>query len=418
MHTETTATEDKSNYRWIALAIGALVQAVVAGAAWTIMPVLFYEISQLAPLGLGLSLVELGAIWGMFPLAVAFFCIPMGMAADRYGVRLIVGIGVLVAAAGGALRGTSSGFAPLLASMFLFGAGYSTIGPNLPKMVGMWFGSKELGLASGIILGSYGLGAGLAITFGGSYLSPALGGWRNTLYVLGALSLVIGILWIVAIRDRKADAPQATKPTLAQPGLFDSIVAALKCPDVWLLVVVLFTSQGAFIGAIGYLPMYLVEQGLTQATANAYVSILLYVFVAGAIIVPAISDRLGTRKRVFLASFIINGLAVMATAFLTGPALGLAFAIWGFSSGAVILCYVVPLEHPSLGPSLAGAVNGLLMAATFTGGFVSPILGNVIAEAAGGSTAIVVWGGLYVFAALIFLRVKETHPKGARLDQL
>ena len=66
MHTETTATEDKSSYRWIALAIGALVQAVVAGAAWTIMPVLFYEISQLAPLGLGLSLVELGAIWACF----------------------------------------------------------------------------------------------------------------------------------------------------------------------------------------------------------------------------------------------------------------------------------------------------------------------------------------------------------------
>jgi MFS family permease len=417
VHTEATATVDRSSYRWIALAIGALVQAVVAGAAWTIMPVLFYEISRPMPPGLGLSLVELGAIWGTFPLAVAFFCIPMGMAADRYGVRLTVGIGILVAAAGGALRGTSTGFAPLLAWMFLFGAGYSTIGPNLPKLVGMWFRSKELGLASGIILGSYGLGAGLAITFGGSYLSPALGGWRNTLYVLGALSLVIGIVWIVAVRDRKANAAEATKATSAQPGMFDSIVAALKCPDVWLLVVVLFTSQGAYIGAIGFLPLYLMEKGLTQATANAYVSILLYVFVAGAIIVPAISDRLGTRKRVFLVAFIVNGLAVMSTAFLTGPALGLAFAVWGFSTGAVILCYVVPLEHPSLGPSFAGAVNGLLMAATFTGGFISPILGNFIAQKAGGATAIVAWGGCFVLAALVFLRIKETHPKGAGARQ-
>lgn len=416
MHTETTATAGITSYRWVALAIGALVQAVVAGAAWTIMPVLFYEISRPSPVGLGLSLVELGAIWGMFPLAVAFFCIPMGMAADRYGVRLIVGVGVLVAAAGGALRGAATGFAPLLAWMFLFGVGYSTIGPNLPKMVGMWFRSKELGLASGIILGSYGLGAGLAIAFGGSHVSPALGGWRNTLYVLGALSLIIGILWIVAIRDRKANAPAATKATSAQPGLFDSIVAAGKCPDVWLLAVVLFTSQGAYIGAIGYLPLYLVEKGLAQATANAYVSILLYVFVAGAIIVPAISDRLGTRKRVFFVAFIVNGLAVMSTAFLTGPALGLAFAVWGFSTGAVILCYVVPLEHPSLGPSFAGAVNGLLMAATFAGGFVSPILGNVIAEKAGGATAIVAWGGLFVVAALVFLRIRETHPKGSAKD--
>ncbi|HET7204662.1 MAG TPA: MFS transporter [Steroidobacteraceae bacterium] len=401
----------------MALAIGALVQAVVAGAAWTIMPVLFHEISGPAPTGLGLSLVELGAIWGTFPLAVAFFCIPMGMGADRYGVRLIVGIGVLVAAAAGALRGTSTGFAPLLAWMFLFGVGYSTIGPNLPKMVGMWFRSSELGLANGIILGSYGLGAGLAITFGGSLVSPALGGWRNTLYVLGALSLIIGILWIVAIRDQKTEPLAAPGTTVAQPGLFDSIVAALKCPDVWLLVIVLFTSQGAYIGAIGFLPMYLVEQGLSPATANAYVSILLYVFVAGAIVVPSISDRLGTRRRVFLVSFIVNGLAVMSTAFLTGPALGLSFAIWGFSTGAVILCYVVPLEHPSLGPSLAGAVNGLLMAATFTGGFVSPIVGNVIAQEAGGSTAIVMWGGLYVLAAFVFLRISETHPNAAAKDQ-
>lgn len=103
-------------------------QAVVAGAAWTIRPVLFYEISQPVPEGLGLSLVELGAIWGMYPLAVAFFCIPMGMRADRYGVRLVVGTGV-------------------------------------------------------------------------------------------------------------------------------SIPVALKCRDVWLLVIVLFASQGAFIGAIGFLPL-------------------------------------------------------------------------------------------------------------------------------------------------------------------
>ena len=69
----------------------------------------------------------------------------------------------------------------------------------------------------------------------------------------------------------------------------------------------------------------------------------------------------------------------MSTAFLTGPALGVAFVVWGFSTGAVIINFVVPLEHPSLGPSFAGAINGLLMAATFTGGFLSPIVGNTIA---------------------------------------
>jgi MFS family permease len=406
--------EETVSYRWVALTVGALVQAIVAGAAWTIMPVLFYEISQPGPTGLGLNLVELGTIWGIMPLAMAICCIPMGIAADRYGVRWIVGTGILLAAAAGALRGTSSGFTPLLIWMFLFGIGYSTIGPNLPKLVGMWFPSKELGLANGIILGSYGLGAGLAITFGGSLISPALGGWKNTLYVLGGLSVIIGVIWLLVVKDRQTG-PAPAAETTGQPGLLHSITVALKSRDVWLISAVMFTSQGGYIGAVGYLPLYLAEKGLSQAAANGYVSILLYVFVAGAIIVPMISDRVGTRKGVLFISFAINAVAVMATAFLTGPALGAAFVIWGFSTGAVIINFVVPLEHPSLGPSLAGAINGLLMAATFAGGFLSPIIGNAIAAKMGGATAIVMWGALFLIAAFIFLMVTETHPRKATI---
>ncbi len=398
-------------YRWWALFVGALVQAIVTGGAWTIMPVLFYEIAQPEPVGLGLSIIQLGAIWGMLPLASAFFSIPMGMGADRYGVRWVVGLGIVLAAVAGTFRGMSGGFTSLLIWMFLFGIGYSTIGPNLPKLVGSWFPSKELGMANGIVLGSYGLGAGLAITFGGSLLSPAMGGWRNTLFLLGIASVLIGVLWLTTIKDRKVDTPEAVE---AQPGLFHSISVGLKSRDVWLLALIMFTYQAGYIGAIGYLPMFLAGKGLSQAVANGYVSILLYMFVAGAIIVPMISDRLGTRKLVFFISILINGLAVMSTAFLTGPALAVAFVIWGFVTGGVILCFVVPLEHPSLGPSLAGAIMGLLMASGFLGGFFSPVVGNTIAERFGGVTAIVLWGACYIIAALLFMLVKETHPKRAK----
>lgn len=411
MDSEETVVKISTPYRWMVLSIGAIVQAVVAGAAWTIMPVLFYEISQPQSVGLDLSLVELGAIWGMMPLANAICCIPMGIGADRYGVRWVVGMGILLAAAAGALRGTADGFSQLLIWMFVFGIGYSSIGPNLPKLVGMWFPPKELGLANGVVMGSYGLGAGLAITFGGSLISPALGGWRNTLYVLGILSLVIAAVWLILVRDRKPDAFGTATANSAPSAIFHSISVAIKSRDVWLLAVVMFISQGGYIGAIGYLPLYLVEKGMSQATANAYVSILLYVFVAGSLIVPMLSDRLGNRKWVFLISFSINAIAVMATAFLTGPLLAAAFVVWGLSTGAVIICFVVPLEHPLLGPSLAGAINGILLASVFTGGFISPIVGNLIAEKMGGATAIVCWGACFLVAALVFVMVTETHPK-------
>ncbi|WP_319409433.1 MFS transporter [uncultured Desulfosarcina sp.] len=416
MISEEVVVHRSTPYRWMVLSVGAFVQAIVAGAAWTIMPVLFYEISQPRSVGLGLSLVELGAIWGMMPLANAICCIPMGIGADRYGVRWVVGMGILLVAAAGAFRGTADSFNQLLIWMFVFGIGYSSIGPNLPKLVRMWFPSKELGLANGVVMGSYGLGAGLAITFGGSLISPALGGWRNTLYVLGGLSLTIAVVWLIVVRDRKPDKPAAETENAVPSTMFHSISVAIKSRDVWLLAAVMFISQGGYIGAIGYLPLYLAGKGMTQATANGYVSILLYVFVAGSLIVPMISDRLGNRKWIFLISFSINAIAVMATAFLTGPLLAAAFAIWGLSTGAVIICFVVPLEHPSLGPSLAGAINGILLASVFTGGFISPIVGNLIAEKMGGATAIVCWGTCFLVAALIFVMVSETHSARVSKD--
>ena len=411
MDSETAGMNSSTPYRWVVLAIGAIVQAVVAGAAWTIMPVLFYEISQPQSVGLGLSLVELGAIWGMMPLASAICCIPMGIGGDRYGVRWVVGIGILLAAVAGTLRGTSEGFTQLLVWMFIFGIGYASIGPNLPKLVGMWFPAKELGLANGIVMGSYGLGAGLAITFGGSLISPALGGWRNTLYMLGGISLIIAVVWLVMVREHASDGMASETGASAPSGMFHSIGVAIRSRDVWLVAAVMMISQGGYIGAIGYLPMYFVEKGMSQAAANGYVSILLYVFVAGALIVPLISDRLGNRKWVFLISFSINAIAVMATAFVTGPGLAAAFVVWGLSTGAVILCFVVPLEHPSLGPSLAGATNGILLASVFAGGFLSPIAGNLVAEKMGGATAIICWGACFLVAALIFMMITETHPE-------
>ncbi len=401
------------SYRWWGLFVAAMVQCFVGGAAWTIMPVLFLEISGVRPDGLGLSLTELGAIWAMLPLASAFFCIPMGIFGDRYGVRVVVGLGVILAAIAGGFRGMSGGFSSLLIWMFLFGVGYSTITPNLSKFVGMWFPSKELGMANGIALGSYGLGAGLAIQFGGSLLSPAVGGWRNALIILGIASLAVGILWVLSAKSPKSVGTEAAAQGSSQ-GLFHSMSVALSTKDMWLLILSNTTYMMGYIGVIGFLPMYLVDQqGLSKAAANGYVSILLYVFVFGAIIVPMISDRLGTRRWVYFFSILVNTVAVISTAFLTGPALAVAFIVWGFCTGGNILAYVMPLEHPRIGPSLAGAAIGFMLAIGFFGGFVSPIVGNAIAQKAGGVTAIMLWGLCYLVSALTFLLIRETHPSRA-----
>ena len=416
MTAETTVKSGVSRYRWWMLFQVSVVEMFVAGAAWTVMPVLFQEISQPKDIGLGLSLIQLGAIWGILPLALALLSIPGGIAADRYGVRWVIGLGVILAAVAGALRGMSGSFTFLLVWMFLYGVGYAAIGANIPKFVGTWFESKELGMANGIVFSAYGIGGALAMQLGGSFFSSAVGGWRNVLYFLGAVSLAAGILWLATVPGSNNNGSDRVAPKNAsgsQQALFHGLVVGFRMMDVWLLVICQVLFFGAWIGTLGYLPLYLVGKGMTKAVANGYVSTILYLFVVGASVVPIISDWLGTRKYVYVATVAVCGIALMLVPFVEGAALLAALIVLGFCAGGYVIPRIIPVEHPHIGVAFAGSVFGFIASMGFLGGFISPIVGNGIAVRAGGATAIIMWGSCYLLAALIFLFVTETHHKRA-----
>jgi len=412
---ETTVQGTASPYRWWMLFLISILAFFIAGIAWAIMPVLFQEIVQPKDVGLGLSLIQLGAIWGMFPLALALLALAGGISADRYGVRLIIGVGAIMAAVFGACRGMSGGFSSLLLWMFLFGVGYSCIGPNIPKFVGTWFQSKELGLANGIVFSAVGLGGGMAVQFGGTFISTAVGGWRNTLYIIGFICLIMAILWLVAVKSPKPGASGTGAPHGggSPHNIFQGLVIGLKTADVWLLVICQMLFLGAWLGANGYLPMYLVGKGMTKTVAHGYASIGMYFFMIGSTVVPLISDKIGTRKFVYVVTIGLSGICMMLVPFVEGPILGITFAVMGFMGGGYVIPRLIPLEHPRLGVAIAGSVFGFIASMGFLGGFISPIAGNTVAAKSGGDAAIMFWASFILIAAVIFLFVTETHPKRA-----
>ncbi len=62
------AQNNGSNYKWFLLALSALTNTFVGGLPFLCLPVLFQEISA----DLDLSLVQIGALWGMASLAGMF----------------------------------------------------------------------------------------------------------------------------------------------------------------------------------------------------------------------------------------------------------------------------------------------------------------------------------------------------------
>src|SRR3989304_119530 len=130
----------------------------VAALPFSCMPVLFKEISE----DLGLSLVQIGTIWGISSLAGGFVSLFPGLLSDRFGVKFILSLFCILVGVTGALRGLSNSFLTLAITVFLNGVVRLVVPVNVTKTVGMWFRGPKMGMAMGISA----MGMGLGLTLG------------------------------------------------------------------------------------------------------------------------------------------------------------------------------------------------------------------------------------------------------------
>ncbi len=307
------------------------------------------------------------------------------------------------------LRGTASSFATLYVWMFLFGIALALTFANVPKALGMWFPPGEFGLANGVTQAGYGAGAGLA-----TILTPLvvdwLGGWRNLTYLLGILTMGLGLLWVSTVRDRPAPVPNAG----ARLGGGKALKQVLLVKDVWIVAGCYFLFLGGYIGLIGYAPTYFVSvQGMSAPAAGVVLSIVMWAYVAGTSIIPTLSDRVGLRKVFYFPGMLLTGVCIFLAAYALGASLWIVAALWGFLAGAAALAFVVPLEMEGVGPTLAGSALGVAVTAGYLGGFVAPPICMSLASVTP-VAGFAFGGGCYALSALLFLLLKETGPRARK----
>jgi nitrate/nitrite transporter NarK len=389
-------------YRWWVLVNTFLIFTVAFGMGWTYIVMLVSQVLQ----DLGLELTNWGALWSAISFGTMLSAIIGGALGDRFGIRLSVGLGVLFMGLFLTLRGTASSFVTLYVWMFLFGIALAVTFSNVPKALGMWFPPEEFGLANGVTQAGYGAGAGLATVLTPLILD-ALGGWRQLTYLLGVLTMVLGVLWLGTVRDRTAITTDAGE----RIGLGEALRRVLGVKDVWIVAGCYFLFLGGYIGLIGSAPTYFVSvQGMTAPAAGAVISVVMWLYVLGTFCLPTLSDRIGLRKAFYFPGMLATGILIFSAAFVTGAPLWIVAALWGFMAGAAALAFVVPLEMAGVGPALAGSALGVAVTAGYLGGFVAPLicawLVNITPVA-----GFAFGGGCYVLSALLFLLLKETGPR-------
>ncbi len=392
------------NYRWYILTLGALTHLFVCAMPFICMPVLFSEIAA----ELGLDLVQIGTIWGTGAVAGIVTSLLGGLISDRYGTKRALSVACLLMATTGALRGLANSFSSLLMAMFFFGFLFSTISLTVHKTAGEWFSGRHLGIANGILSAGMAVGATLSSMISATVLSPLLGSWRYVLFLYGAISAIISLLWFLS--RPKSGQTETTGPIATVP-LRQALSRVAHIRDVWLIGLVTMFYWGCTHGMTGYLPLYLRDSGWTPSSADGALAAFSAAGMVAAVPLSFLSDRLGTRKAIIILALVISivgtGLLSIVDGAFVWP---LVIMVGIFRDGFMAVLITMVIETDKIGAVYAGTAVGLAYSLGSLGDFLGPPLGNSLADINAG-LPFTLWAALAAAALLIFLFVRETSRR-------
>jgi MFS transporter, ACS family, glucarate transporter len=397
-----------------------------------------------------LSTAQTGYLFTAFALAYAAFEVPSGWLGDVFGprktlLRIVLWWSLFTALTGlvyPAALGPGLAYLTLLAVRFLFGVGEAGAYPNIARAFHNWFPFGERGFAQGAVWMA-GRFAGGATPFVVSALILTTVGadgvtiihWRHTFWIFG----VIGALWCLAFwwwfRDRpeqKAGVNRAEVALIrAEEGPPEPAPASVPWRqllgnlNLWTLCLMYFCAAYGWYFNITYLPGYLKDvYGITKESAGLWTfsfmagAPLLFGSVAclcGGLLTDAFIRRTGNRKwgrrlygvighGICAACYFLSAYAddpwlfVMAIAFAAfwndmtmGSAWASCLDIGGRYSGIVAGCMNT---IGNLGGAAAGSATAWILR---------------LCEPNGWQVNFLVFGAVYVVAALCWLRFDSTR---------
>jgi sugar phosphate permease len=180
-------------YRWAILAVSVAAQATFLGAVFQGLPVL----GPMLRSAYGLSLGQLGLVLSSVAVGILATLLAWGAAADRFGERRVMMVGLLGAAVALLVATQTSGVFGLVAALLVAGACGASVNAAGGRAVMGWFAFRERGLAMGIRQTALPLGAAVAAV--SLPVLSAAGGVDGALLALAAccaLAAASVALWV------------------------------------------------------------------------------------------------------------------------------------------------------------------------------------------------------------------------------
>jgi len=389
-------------YRWVVLVAFMLITAVnqllwITFAPVTSDAVKFYGVSDLS----------IGILSMSFMIVYIVVSIPASWVIDTYGIRVAVGIGAVLTAVFGLLRGlTASSYTWVLVSQIGIAVGQPFILNAVTTVAARWFPVRERATASGLgSLAIYlGIFLGLALT---PYLvlRDQIGGM---LVIYGIASVVAALVFFGLARERPATPP--CPPGMEVRSLvFEGLKQIFRNRAFLLLMAVFFIGLGAFNAVTTWIEDIVRPRGFSSTQAGIIGGLMIVGGIVGALVLPTLSDRYRRRVPFIIIALVGATLGLAGITYAAGYALLLAASfVFGFfllSAGPIGFQYGAEITYPTPeGTSnglllLMGQISGIIFIFAMDG-FKSPLTGSM-------TLPLVVLIGLVFVCLLLSLRLRE-----------
>lgn len=417
-------------YRWVVLAAFGSIAAVQALLWLSFAPI---ESAVQTAIGVSATQVRLLALAGpfMFIILASY----AGSLSDNRGFRFSTGVGAVMLVSAGAVKAvaphlTSNGtalYGIFLAMQVLGGSGAAFALVNLSKMPIKWFPERQRVFATGLAtMGMYlGTALGLPLVTSvadvprGAPAAVAMAGLERVLLVVSIVTAAAALAFFVFARE-DPPTPAGPVPEAGTVRLRSAFPVFWRSTTFRALCLVSLAGYGIYIGVTVTMEKIITFHGtgFSAGFASLVAGFITLGGIIGAVVMPAVSERLGLRRPFLLAAAAVGipGLlligmvpnaavhvvAALVTGFFLLPALPLTFTIVG--------------EMEEIGPRLAATATGTLLSIGSVGSVAVPLAMELFARKRSAividyRVSVLVLVALAAIAVFIVWRyVRETGP--------
>lgn len=284
---------------------------------------------------LHLSATQVGLLSSIPPAMFAIAALAGSLLVARLGVTVALVGGLVLVAAGSALRGASPNFIALLLTTIVMSSGVALMQPIMPTAVRQWL-PRRIALGTAVYTNGLLVGEIFAVLLTAPVVLPLVAGsWRLSLV---AWSMPIALIAIVvhafAPRSRGHDAIAGAAPRKWLPDWHIGLV--------WRLGVLFGCINAIYFSANAFMPIYLASKGRADLIGDALLALNLGQLPASLLLL-GIAGKLERRAWPYVVAAALALASIGGIVFIVGPWTIVFAAVLGFSvGGSLILALTLP----------------------------------------------------------------------------